>query len=743
MGHATSPSNRFPASCKRAVSLLGVSIALAAFSNVAAAGCEYVVTNSWGSGFTAAIRISNTSSTTINGWNVSWQYNTNRVTNLWNANLSGNNPYSASNLGWNGTIPPGQTVELGFQGVTNGGTVERPTVNGAACTGGTQSSSSSSVLSSAPPSSSVRSSSSSAPSSSSVASGGQCNWYGTLYPLCTSTTSGWGYENNRSCISYATCDAQPDPFGPVTGSSSSSSVRSSSSVPSSISSSSSVRSSSSSSVISSSVSSSSVRSSSSVSSVSSSSSSIGVPGNGVFRVNTQGNLTKDGDPLPARCGNWFGLEGRHEPSNDADNPSGAPLELYVGNMWWVNNSQGSGRTIQQTMTELKQQGITMLRLPIAPQTLETNNPQGMVPNLKNHPSVRQTNARQALEDFIKLADQNNIQLFIDIHSCSNYVGWRAGRLDARPPYVDANRVGYDFTREEYSCSATGNPSSVTKIHAYDKEKWLANLREVAGLSAKLNVSNIIGIDVFNEPYDYTWAEWKGLVEDAYQAINEVNPNMLIIVEGISGNANTQDGTPDTKVPVPHGNPDLNPNWGENLFEAGTNPLNIPKDRLVFSPHTYGPSVFVQKHFMDPTQTECEGLEGDEAGHADCRIVINPTVLEEGWEEHFGYLRELGYGILIGEFGGNMDWPGAKSSAADRALWSHITTNVDQQWQQAAANYFKKKGINACYWSINPESADTMGWYLTPWDPVSATTSWGQWTGFDPRKTQLLNNLWGL
>ena len=50
----------------------------------------------------------------------------------------------------------------------------------------------------------------------------------------------------------------------------------------------------------------------------------------------------------------------------------------------------------------------------------------------------------------------------------------------------------------------------------------------------------------------------------------------------------------------------NPNWGENLFEAGTNPINIPKERLVFSPHTYGPSVFVQKMFMDPAQTAVHG-----------------------------------------------------------------------------------------------------------------------------------------
>lgn len=477
------------------------------------------------------------------------------------------------------------------------------------------------------------------------------------------------------------------------------------------------------------------------SSSSRSSSSVANPGTGVFRVNAQGNLTKDGQLLPARCGNWFGLEGRHEPSNDATNPSGAPLELYAGNMWWVNESRGSGRTIDQTMKELKAAGITMLRLPIAPQTLDANDPQGKEPNLKNHPSIRQTNARQALEDFIKLADTNDIQIFIDIHSCSNFVGWRAGRIDARPPYVDKDRVGYDFRREDYSCATTGNPSSVTKIHAYDKAKWLANIKEIAGLPAKLNVDNLIGIDIFNEPWDYTWAEWKSLSEEAFAAIDSVNPNMLIIVEGISGTANNQDGTPDTNVEVPHGDPDLNPNWGENLFEAGTNPINIPKDRLVFSPHTYGPSVFVQSHHLDPTQTECVGLEGDEAGHADCRVVINPTLLEQGWEEHFGYLRELGYGILIGEFGGNMDWPN-KTSQADRTTWSHITTNVDQQWQTAAANYFKKKGIHACYWSMNPESADTFGWYLTPWDPVSANDKWGQWTTLDPRKTTLLNNLWG-
>lgn len=39
-------------------------------------------------------------------------------------------------------------------------------------------------------------------------SGGVCNWYGTEYPLCQQTQSGWGWENNQSCISVSTCNSQ-------------------------------------------------------------------------------------------------------------------------------------------------------------------------------------------------------------------------------------------------------------------------------------------------------------------------------------------------------------------------------------------------------------------------------------------------------------------------------------------------------------------------------------------------------
>ena len=95
--------------------------------------CSYVVTNNWGSGFTGAIRITNNGSSAINGWTVSWAYSgSTRLSGTWNATLSGSNPYSATAMGWNSTIQPGQTVELGLQG-THSGTAELPIVAGSVC----------------------------------------------------------------------------------------------------------------------------------------------------------------------------------------------------------------------------------------------------------------------------------------------------------------------------------------------------------------------------------------------------------------------------------------------------------------------------------------------------------------------------------------------------------------------------------------------------------------------------------
>lgn len=97
--------------------------------------CEYLINNEWNSGFVASIKLTNNGSTAVNGWQVSWQYapGTDR-SNGWNANVTGSNPYTATNLPWNGVIQPGQSVEFGMQGTKPFNTpAEIPAVTGAIC----------------------------------------------------------------------------------------------------------------------------------------------------------------------------------------------------------------------------------------------------------------------------------------------------------------------------------------------------------------------------------------------------------------------------------------------------------------------------------------------------------------------------------------------------------------------------------------------------------------------------------
>jgi polyisoprenoid-binding protein YceI len=180
----------------RSLCLLGFTLATAVLSAKVYAGCQYVVTNQWNDGFTASIRITNTGTSPINGWNVSWQYSgDNRLTSNWNANFSGTNPYSASNLNWNGTIQPNQTVEFGLQGSKSNVAAEVPQVTGAVCGGVTTSSSSTSSISS---SSSVSSNSLSS-SSSSVATSSSSSSSSSAV-----NQAAWDLDSSASYLNFVT-----------------------------------------------------------------------------------------------------------------------------------------------------------------------------------------------------------------------------------------------------------------------------------------------------------------------------------------------------------------------------------------------------------------------------------------------------------------------------------------------------------------------------------------------------------
>ncbi|HEY8941643.1 MAG TPA: cellulose binding domain-containing protein, partial [Cellvibrio sp.] len=73
----------------------GFSLAIATLSIQTQAACHYVVNDQWNGGFTATVKITNSGTSAINGWNINWRYSgSDKVTSSWNVNLTGTNPYT-------------------------------------------------------------------------------------------------------------------------------------------------------------------------------------------------------------------------------------------------------------------------------------------------------------------------------------------------------------------------------------------------------------------------------------------------------------------------------------------------------------------------------------------------------------------------------------------------------------------------------------------------------------------------
>lgn len=99
---------------------------------------NYTITNDWGSGFQAYVRIDNNTGTTWNGWTIEWRFNSNqRITNLWNGNVSQDRKdVTVTNVGWNANVRNNDSVSFGFNGSKNGNSNREPDefiVNGIAC----------------------------------------------------------------------------------------------------------------------------------------------------------------------------------------------------------------------------------------------------------------------------------------------------------------------------------------------------------------------------------------------------------------------------------------------------------------------------------------------------------------------------------------------------------------------------------------------------------------------------------
>lgn len=188
-----------------------------------------------------------------------------------------------------------------------------------------------------------------------------------------------------------------------------------------------------------------------------------------------------------------------------------------------------------------------------------------------------------------------------------------------------------------------------------------------------NDSTVFAVDLKNEPHGpATWGtgdvktDWAMAAERMGNAMLKINPKLLIFVEGI-------DRTKD--------HPHRTSWWGGCIDQVKRRPvkLNVP-NRLVYSPHVYGPDVFDMAYFNKPS-----GF---------------PKNLPAIWDSDFGHVRKEKLGpVIIGEWGGRNE-PGSK----------------DRIWQTALVDYFNKNGFRCAtfYWSLNPNSGDTKGLLADDW-----------------------------
>jgi aryl-phospho-beta-D-glucosidase BglC (GH1 family) len=279
----------------------------------------------------------------------------------------------------------------------------------------------------------------------------------------------------------------------------------------------------------------------------------------------------------------------------------------------------------------------MIRLPFSQQLLDSGSrPNGV--DFSKNPDLVGLNGLQVMDKIVEYAGQIGLRILLDHH-----------RSDAGS---GANGGGLWYT--------ASRPESA----------WISTWQTLA--SRYRNSPAIIGADLHNEPHGpATWGtggvnDWRLAAERAGNAILAVNPNWLIVVEGVESG------------------PSGNYWWGGNLSAAGANPVQLNvANRLVYSPHDYPASVYPQSYFSASNY---------------------PNNLPAIWDANWGYLYKQNIApILLGEFGTKYETP------SDRA------------WLGALANYLgnaapagQNQGPSWAFWSWNPNSGDTGGILADDW-----------------------------
>lgn len=341
---------------------------------------------------------------------------------------------------------------------------------------------------------------------------------------------------------------------------------------------------------------------------------------------SNGNVVKNGTVIKLKGVNWFGFDGGTH---------------VVHGLW--------ARGYKDMISQIKKSGFNAVRVPFCPASVK-----GVTPTSINY----------GLNS--DLQGLNSIQVMDKI----------LGELNAQQMYILLDHHTPD-------CAAI---SDLWYTSSYSESAWISDLKTLA--SRYKSLPYFLGLDLKNEPKNSaTWGtgntstDWNLAAERAGKEVLNVNPNILIFVEGVQNNPTCSGNTAHF--------------WGGNLEPVNCKAINtayIPANKLVFSPHIYGPDVHVQSYFTASNF---------------------PSNMPAIWDTQYGFLRSKGYTVIPGEWGGKYGNGGLAS---------------DVTWQNALVSYYKTKKIcSSFYWDWNPNSTDTGGVLQDDWK-----TTWSN-------KVTMLNN----
>ncbi|MDR0983808.1 MAG: cellulase family glycosylhydrolase [Ruminococcus sp.] len=214
---------------------------------------------------------------------------------------------------------------------------------------------------------------------------------------------------------------------------------------------------------------------------------------------------------------------------------------------------------------------------------------------------------------------------------------------------------------------------------------------------------IVAIDLKNEPHgkanEDPRAKWDGSTDvDNWQyaastigqRLLKINPNLLIMVEGIE--VYPKEGQTWDSPAGGYSEPEnyYGAWWGGNFRGANLYPVDLGEgqSQLVYSPHDYGPSVWSQSWFYEGFTTQ--------------------TLHDDYWYDSWAYLYETGdsfgnkYPLLIGEWGGFVE------GDLDVRGGSSATTVANTKWLTSLQEYIVENRIHHTFWCFNYNSSDTGG-----------------------------------